>query len=77
MKVPIRNYLGEPLTLFLEPWCDEFEIPPGGEAIITLEDGRAYSIDVYPEQWVSFWDEGSSPPAAVEIFSNRPSLEKG
>ena len=69
MRLPIRNYLTSPLALFLEPLCIEFEIPPGGEAIITLEDGRPHSIDYHPENWVSVWDEGSNAQAAVEVFS--------
>jgi len=75
VKVPIRNYHTTPLTLFIEPWCIQYEIPPGGEAHVTLEDGCPYSIDVHPQQFVAFWDESTNPPAEVEVFSSRPSLE--
>lgn len=77
MILPIRNYLETPLTLFIEPWCEQYEIPSGGEAHINIEDGRPYSLDVHPERWVSFWDESTKPPAMVEVFATRPSLEKG
>jgi hypothetical protein len=57
VKLPIRNYLAKPLTLFVEPYCHQYEIPPGGEAIIHLEDGQPHSIDYHPDEWVSVWDE--------------------
>ena len=71
MKLPIRNYLQTPLTLFIEPYCHEHKIPAGGEAIITLEDGRPHSIDIHPERWVSLWDTGSNPIAMVEIYPDQ------
>lgn len=67
MKLPIRNYLPTPLTIFIEPICFQYEIPVGGEATITLEDGHAHSIDIHPDQWVSIWNEGNKS-AVVEIF---------
>jgi hypothetical protein len=67
VKLPIRNYLSTPLTIFIEPICFQYEIPAGGEATIALEDGHPHSIDIHPDQWVSIWNEGSEP-AVVEIF---------
>lgn len=74
MKLPIRNYTSEPLTLFIEPYCDEFQIPAGREAIVTIDDGRPHSIDVHPHNWVSLWNEGSSF-AEVQIFHTQFSAE--
>jgi hypothetical protein len=71
MRLPIRNYTASPITLFIEPQCDQHEIPPGGEAIVTLEDGRPHSIDLYPEQWISLWDEGTNPLAEVRVFPDQ------
>jgi hypothetical protein len=68
MRLPIRNYLATPLTIFIEPVCDQYEVPVGGEAIVTLEDGYAHSIDVHPDQWVSIWNEGPEW-AKVEVFT--------
>ena len=68
MKLPIRNYTSTSLTLFVEPYCDEYEIPPQGEAIVILDDGEPYSLDFHPENWVSLWNEGESD-AVVEIIS--------
>jgi hypothetical protein len=68
VKLPIRNYTSAPLTLFVEPYCDQYEIPPQGEAIVMLDDGEAHSLDFHPENWVSLWDEGENC-ATVEIVS--------
>lgn len=57
MRLPIRNKGNRPLTLFVEPFCDQFEVPIGGEAIIRLDDGLPHSIDIY-ETRVTIWDEG-------------------
>lgn len=67
MRLPIRNYLSSPLTIFIEPVCDQYEVPAGGEAVVILEAGRPHSIDIHPENWVSVWNEGSNR-ATVEIF---------
>jgi hypothetical protein len=67
MRLPIRNYLETSLTIFIEPICDQYEVPPGGEAVVTLDDGHPHSIDVHPDNWVSIWNEGDSWPIA-EIF---------
>lgn len=67
MRLPIRNYLSTPLTIFTEPVCDQYEVPPGGEAVVTLEDGHPHSIDIHPENWVSVWNEGPGW-ATLEIF---------
>lgn len=69
MRLPIRNHLSEPLTLFIEPWCIEEEVPVGGQAIITLQDGRPHSIDIHPDHFVTVWDEGSEMPA-VEVLDS-------
>jgi hypothetical protein len=68
MKLPIRNRTPEPLTLFIEPYCDEHEIPPEGEAIVTLADGHPHSLDFHPENLVSLWDEGETQ-AIVEVVT--------
>lgn len=67
MKLPVRNYLSTPLTIFIEPYCDQYEVPAGGQALVTLDDGYRHSIDVHPDQWISIWDEGDNP-AVVDIF---------
>jgi len=60
MRLPIRNKSARKLTVFMEPLCDQYEVPAGGEAIIRLEDGPAHSIDVDGD-WVTIWDEGRVP----------------
>lgn len=72
MKLPIRNYFPTPLTIFIEPYCDEFEIVPGGKAKITLEDGPPHSIDIHPDNWISIWNEGREL-AKVELYDRDPS----
>jgi hypothetical protein len=67
LRLPIRNYLATPLTIFIEPVCDQYEVPPQGEAVVILEDGLPHSIDIHPDNWVSVWNEGSEW-AKVEIF---------
>lgn len=67
MKLPIRNCTALPLTLFIEPYCDQYEIPAEGEAIVTL-DSEAHSIDFHPENWVSLWIQGAGG-AVVEVVS--------
>ncbi len=67
MRLPIRNYLATPLTIFIEPVCDQYEVPAGGEAVVILEDGHPHSIDVHSDNWVSIWNEGPAW-ATVEIF---------
>jgi hypothetical protein len=66
MRIPIRNKGDAPLTVFVEPRCDQFEVPVGGEAIVRLADGRPHSIDV-DHDWVTIWDERGD--ASVEIIS--------
>ena len=68
MRLPIRNYAATPLTLFIEPYCDQYEIPPEGEAIVILDDAGSHSLDFHPENWVSLWDEGENF-AVVEVIS--------
>ena len=67
MRLPIRNYLPSAMTVFIEPICDQFEIPAGGEAVVTLEDGHPHSIDLHPDNWVSVWNEGPEL-AVMEVF---------
>lgn len=46
--------------------CDEYDIPPGGEAILYLEEGRhPSSIDVCDEH-ITIWN-GGPEPREVEI----------
>jgi len=71
MKLPIRNNTAKPLHLFIEIFCDEYEIPPGGEAIVTLEDDRPHSIDVN-EGGITIWDEGVER-AFIELRSTQKS----
>jgi hypothetical protein len=68
MRLPIRNKGERPLTVFIEPLCDEYEVPVGGEAIIYLEDGLPHSIDVH-EAWVTIFDEGAD--GNVEVISEK------
>ena len=70
MRLPIRNYLSTPLTIFIEPECDQYEVPAGGEAAVILEDGHHHSIDIHPDNWVSIWN-GGPEWAVVEIFNER------
>jgi hypothetical protein len=68
MKLPIRNYTSTSLTLFVEPYCDQYDIPPQGEAIVILDDGEPHSLDFHPENWVTLWNEGQME-AVVEVVS--------
>jgi hypothetical protein len=65
VRLPIRNNTGRPLRLFVEVYCDEYEIPAGGEAIVGLEGGPEHSIDLYDDQ-ITIWNEGLAD-AEVEI----------
>ena len=67
VRLPFRNYLSTPMTIFIEPICDQYQVPAGGEAVVTLEDGHPHSIDIHPENWVSIWNEGPEC-AKVELF---------
>ena len=67
MRIPIRNYLSAPLTIFIEPDCQQHDVPVGGEAVVTLAAGHSHSIDIHPDNWVSIWNEGLER-AIVEIF---------
>jgi len=69
MQLPIRNNLAEPLTLFVEPLYFKYEIPRGGVAVVTLEEGRPHSLDYHGERWLSLWGEGISSPASVQVLS--------
>lgn len=68
MRLPIRNYLSTPLTIFIEPMCDRYEVPVGDEATVVLADGHRHSIDIHPENCVSIWNEGPEW-VVVEIFN--------
>jgi hypothetical protein len=67
VRLPFRNYLSTPLTIFIEPICDQYDVSAGGEAVVTLEDGYPHSIDVHPDNLVSIWNEGPEF-ATVELF---------
>ncbi len=67
MRLPIRNKTDWALHIFIEPWCDDYEVPPKGEAFVHLEDGLPHSIDVFDGQ-VSIWSEGAEG-AKVDVVS--------
>jgi len=68
VKPPIRNRGSKPLPLLIEVRCKEYTVPIGGEAIVTLDDSRAHSIDVHAEDFITVWNEGKEQ-ADVEIAS--------
>ncbi|PSJ40466.1 hypothetical protein [Allosphingosinicella deserti] len=73
MQIPIRNSSSAPLTLFIEPICDQYEIPVGGEAIVTLRMDADHMLDWHEENWLSLWDGGViSCPAQVKVAKDRP-----
>ena len=72
MQIPIRNMSSAPLTLFIEPVCDQYEIPAGGEAIVTLEIDRDHMFDWHDANWLSLWDGGFLFPAQVKVTNDRP-----
>jgi hypothetical protein len=74
LRLPIRNKSDQLLTIFIEPICHRFEVPVGGEAIVTLEDGYPHSFDWFDDAWLSIWNEGHQP-AAVEIRSTHASIK--
>jgi hypothetical protein len=74
VRIPIRNKGAKPLTVFIEPICDQYEVPVGGEAVVILEDGRPHSIDLFDDAWVSIWNEGVEQ-AIVEIRTTHASIE--
>jgi hypothetical protein len=59
-----------PLTILIEPSCDQYEVAAGGEAIVTLEDGHPHSFEIHQDQHISIWNEGVEP-AVVELFTAR------
>lgn len=67
MRLPIRNKTERTLHVFIEPWCDNYELPPKGEAFVHLEDGHPHSIDVFDGQ-VSIWSEGAKE-VRVDVVS--------
>lgn len=64
MRLPIINKFDRPLTVFMEPICDQFEIPPGGKAIVRIDDGYLHSIE-FADAWVTVFDD--STRACVEV----------
>ena len=76
MRLPIRNKGDKPLTIFIEPVCEQFEVPVGSEAIVTLEDGHPHSFDWFDDAWLSIWNEGHQP-AAVEVRATHASISGG
>lgn len=69
MKLPIRNFLAEPLTLFIEPHCQQHDIPVGGSAVVTLPGDWLPAIDVAPDRWITLWEEGPGK-IVVEVFDD-------
>jgi len=49
VRLPIRNKGAKPLTIFIEPICDQFEVPVGGEAVVILQDGHPHSFDMFDD----------------------------
>lgn len=66
MRLPIRNIHERTMTIFMEPACDQYEVPVGGEAIVRIDDGMLDSIDV-DDGWMTIWD--NSCEAVVEVVS--------
>ena len=66
MRLPIRNTGKAPLTIFVEPYCDQYEVPIAGEAIVTLEDGAPHSIDLDAEHVTIYVEAGDWK---VEVLS--------
>jgi hypothetical protein len=71
MRLPIRNHGDTPLTLMILPAGSEYPVPVGGEAIVTLEDGRPHAIDVHLGNAVTISDEGLVLPAEVEVYPDQ------
>ena len=66
VKLPIRNCTSRPVNLFIEPVCDEYEVPVGAEAIVTLPDGLPHSIELQ-DGLIVIWNEANDF-AGVEII---------
>jgi len=64
MRLPITNICDRPLTVFVEAMCNQYEVPPGGMAIVRIEDGMLNSIDL-DDAWITIWDD--SCEATVEV----------
>jgi len=58
MKLLINNSTDKPITLFIEPWCEERKFPPGAEAIVYFGDMDLHAIDIHENQ-LSIYDEGT------------------
>ena len=69
MRLPIRNLTSQPIRLFIEPECDNYEIPVGGGAVLKISNGP-HSIDIREDE-VIFWNNGNSF-STVEISSTSP-----
>jgi hypothetical protein len=63
VKLPIVNRTDKPLTIFMEIYCNEYEVPPGGEAILDLDEWPE-AIEVHEGQ-VSIWDKGFNSPVEI------------
>jgi hypothetical protein len=77
MKFPIRNCSSGPLTLFIEPQCDEYKVAPGGEAVVTpanglVGSGYVGSIEIHNDREVTVWIEGGD--CKVEVLSIHQSV---
>jgi hypothetical protein len=51
----------------IEVHCDEYTIPVGGKAIVSLEDGLPHEIDVWEDQ-ITVWNAGQEQ-AEVELIA--------
>ena len=70
MRLPIRNRGSKPFALVIEVHADEYTIPTGGTAIVTLEDGLPHEIDVWEDQ-ITVWNAGNEQ-AEVELIGPEP-----
>lgn len=76
MKEPDRasahrflNGNDQPLRVWIEPWCDEFEVPPGSILVIRQEglpDGEDETMIEPREELLIFWCGGSGYEAELD-----------
>ncbi len=77
MKLPIRNYSSLALTLFIEPWCDEYTIPRAAKLFNRFNLLRTRKLELFnalgfhPDNLAmidSSGDEGKGFAPEVTIF---------
>ena len=73
MKLPVRNNSTKPLTLFLEPYCDEYVLAPGLEAIVWLGDETPVEIEFYDDR-VVIWHRDEWQPSAEVLSEGEQSI---